>query len=45
MSRITKKKKKLLFWKKGQESDALDGIFTLGICRCEGVSEDLGFES
>ena len=37
--------KKLLFWKKGQWRDVLDGFFTLGICRCEVDSEDSEFES
>ena len=43
MSRITKQKVFIL--EKGLGAGSPSRFFTLGICKCEGVSEDSGFES
>ena len=43
MSRITKQKDFVL--EKGSGVGRPGRFFTLGICKCEGVSEDSGFES
>ena len=40
-----KKAKKAFVLEKGLGAGRPRQFFTLGICRCEGVSEDLGFES
>ena len=42
MSRITKQKAFVL--EKGSGIGSPRRFFTLGICRCEGVSEDSGFK-